>query len=106
MSTSILSIERVSAEEHRPIAEERRLLGSAVWVLLLLRRWADSPDSLVRSGASIRAQELAAGLGVGERQVRRDLQRVRRAGYVELQNTGRGFKIRLLDSHEGVGARG
>ncbi len=78
-----------------PNARERQRLGRAVWVLLLLARWQDTGDTYVRGGASIRCGELAAELGVGERQVRRDLRRLRLAGYVELQRTGRGFKIRL-----------
>lgn len=78
-----------------PGPRERQRLGRSVWLLLLLCQWQGPSDGYVRSGNSIRAQELAEGLGIGERQARRELQRLRRAGYVELQNTGRGFKIRL-----------
>ena len=80
-----------------PIAEERRRIGSAIWMLKLLGQWKARADIFVRAGVSVRAHELAEALGVGERQARRDLQRLRRAGYVELQNTGRGFRIRLID---------
>jgi hypothetical protein len=85
-------------------AEDRRRLGLSIWLLLQLEIWTPSSDSLVRSGASIRAQELASAMGVGERQARRELQRLRGAGYVELQNTGRGFKIRLVGRSRFVGA--
>lgn len=81
-----------------PPVEDRKQLGGSIWLLLLLLRWKDPSDIYVRSGNSIRAQEIASALGMGERQARRDLQRLRRAGYVELQNTGRGFRIRLLGS--------
>ena len=74
---------------------KRKQLGRSVWLLLLLQSWRSPSDIFVRSGSSIRAQELAEALGIGERQARRDLQRLRKAGCVELQNTGRGFKIRI-----------
>ena len=74
---------------------KRRKLGRSVWLLLLLQSWKSPSDIFVRSGTSIRAQELAEALGIGERQARRDLQRLRQAGCVELQNTGRGFRIRI-----------
>jgi len=80
--------------------EVRRQLGSGIWLLLLLNQWQTPPDLYVRSGTAVRAEELAAALGVGERQVRRDLQRLRKAGYLELQNTGRGFRIRLTCRRE------
>ena len=80
-----------------PEPRERQELGRSIWLLVLLCRWQDPSDHYVRAGSVIRAQELADELGVGERQARRDLQRLRRAGYVELQNTGRGFKIQLLN---------
>ncbi len=75
----------------------RRDLGLAIWLLLLLREWKGPADIYVRSGNSVQARELGDALGISERQGRRELQRLRLAGYVELQNTGRGFKIRLLD---------
>jgi len=78
-----------------PDIRDRRRLGSSVWLLILLGAWKGPSDIYVRAGASIRAAELAEALGIGERQARRDLQRLRRAGYVELQNTGRGFRIHL-----------
>ena len=78
------------------VLQDRRRLGLSIWVWLLLHCWKPSSGVFVRSGSSIRAGELAAALGIGERQARRDLQRLRRAGYVELQNTGRGFRVRLL----------
>lgn len=74
---------------------KRKQLGRSVWLLLLLQSWRNPSDTFVRSGTSIRAQELAEALGIGERQARRDLQRLRKAGCVEMQNTGRGFKIRI-----------
>lgn len=74
---------------------DRRTLGLSVWLLLLLQQWRDSSELFVRSGKSVRASELAEAMGVGERQARRELQRLRRAGYVDLQNTGRGYVIRL-----------
>ena len=73
----------------------RRGLGRAVYLLLLLLSLSDSQGQ-VRSGESINAEELAGNLGIGIRQARRDLQRLRHLGFVELENTGRGFKIRLL----------
>ncbi len=77
-----------------PRADVRLQVGQGIWLYLLLMEWT-TPDGLVRSGASVRAEEFAEVLGVGERQARRQLQQLRRAGYVELQNTGRGFQIRL-----------
>ena len=73
----------------------KRFIG--LWLLLLLRDWTPHLTSDVRSGDSIRAIELATALGVGERQVRRDLRRLRHAGLIETENTGRGFKIRVLN---------
>jgi DNA-binding transcriptional ArsR family regulator len=77
--------------------KDRSRLGLSVWLLILLRTWNQPPDIYVRSGQSISACELAAAMDIGERQARRELQRLRRAGYVELQNTGRGYRIRVLD---------
>ena len=88
-----------------PIADQRRNLGQSIWLFLLLTQWKSETDPYVRSGASIRAEELAAATGVGERQARRDLQRLRKAGHVELQNTGRGFKIRIYGSPLGTQSR-
>ena len=79
----------------RATAEERRRLGRSVWLFLLLQQWTQGGQ--VRSGESIRVSEIAAVLGVGPRQTRRELHRLRKAGYVTLQNTGRGFKIRVLE---------
>lgn len=79
-------------------AHERRQIGRSVWLLLLLGTWVTGGDTFVRSGESIQASTIASALGIGERQARRDLQRLRRAGYVDLQNTGRGFRIRLTQS--------
>lgn len=76
-------------------AAARRQLGRAIWLLIILREWLGPGESLIRGGSSVRSGELAEALGIGERQARRDLQRLRESGYVELQNTGRGFKIRL-----------
>ena len=78
-------------------SQMRKALGQSVWLLLLLRDWSGPSDLFVRSGVSIRATEVGQALGVGERQARRDLQRLRAAGFVELENTGRGFRIRLLE---------
>ena len=78
-------------------AIDRRLrgrLGRAVYLLLLLAEGAGA-DGLVQGGASVRAEELAKALGVGTRQARRDLQRLRHLGLVDLVNTGRGFTIRF-----------
>ena len=77
--------------------QTRKALGQSLWVLLLLRRWVGPSDLYVRSGDSIRARELGEQLGIGERQARRDLQRLREAGFVELENTGRGYRIRVRD---------
>ncbi len=74
----------------------RRRLGRAVYLLVLLCDWSDTEGS-VRAGDSISAVELAGRLGIGVRQARRDLQRLRHLGLVELGNTGRGFTIRLTD---------
>lgn len=79
-----------------PMVQERRRLGCSIWLLMLLKEWRDPSDVYVSAGASITAAALGRALGVGERQARRDLQRLRGAGLVELQNTGRGFRIRLL----------
>jgi DNA-binding transcriptional regulator PaaX len=84
----------------RPCPEERRRVGSAIWLLLLLMEWTPTSDNSVRSGASIRADEIASALGIRERQARRQLQMLRRAGWVELRNTGRGFNIRLTDPND------
>ena len=80
-------------------AEERRRLGRSVWLFLLLQQWTQ--DGQVRSGESVRVSEIASSLGVGPRQTRRELHRLRKAGYVTLQNTGRGFKIRILNPRTG-----
>ncbi len=77
------------------IDQVRKALGQSIWMLLLLRGWRGPSDSFVRSGGSILARELGKHLGIGERQARRDLQRLRTAGFVEVQNTGRGHRIRL-----------
>ena len=66
--------------------------------------WTSPADRFVRSGTSLRARELGAALGIGERQARRHLQRLRRAGLVELQNTGRGYRIRLTEDEVGPNA--
>ncbi len=79
-----------------PPAAVRRALGRSIWLLLLLSEWTPVGDADVRGGTSIRAGELAEALGIGERQVRRELQKLRKARYVRLRNTGRGFRIRLL----------
>jgi len=96
MNSGQFTAEVAGPERFMPLPGERKSLGRSIWLLLLLLRWTTAPHRDVRSGESIRAQEIAAALGVGERQARRELQRLRRAGYVELQNTGRGFRIRLL----------
>lgn len=86
---------------HPPLGswpQTRRALGAGIWLLLLLRSWQAGPDPFVRGGASISAREIGTALGLSPRQARRDLNRLRRAGYLELQNTGRGFRIRLMDS--------
>lgn len=88
----------VTTSDGLPCATERGHLGQGIWMLLLLREWRQSSDIYVRSGESIRATELGRALGIGERQARRELQRLSRAGYLELQNTGRGFRIRVLDA--------
>lgn len=90
--------ESLASHDCLPSIKERRRLGQSIWMLLLLREWRRSPDMYVLSGDSIRAEQLAHALGVGERQARRELQRLRRTGYIELQNTGRGFRIRLVRS--------
>ena len=76
-------------------AEERRRLGGSIWLLLLLKSWNRPQENRPCCGDSIRTKELAKALGIGERQARRQLQRLRRAGYLDLRNTGRGFSIRL-----------
>ena len=82
----------LTSERELPSPVERRRLGGSIWLLLLLLRWKRPRDIYIRSGDSIRGKELAAALGIGERQARRELQRLREAGYVELENTGRGYK--------------
>ena len=77
----------------RPTAEERRRLGRSIWLFLLLTEWAE--NGVVRSGDSVRVSELAQALEIGPRQARRELHRLRQAGYLSLQNTGRGFRIQL-----------
>ena len=52
----------------------------------------------ITSPEPIRACDLADTLGVGERQARRELQRLSRAGFLKLENTGRGFRVQLLPS--------
>ena len=84
-----------------PLIQDRRRLGRSVWLYLILTARHNPTDRYVRSGDSIRAQELANALDVSERQARRDLQRLRKAGYLELQNTGRGFRIRIVASFLG-----
>ena len=85
------------AENLQSVTEEKKNLGCAIWLLILLHHWKEPTDLFVRSGDSVRAKELSEALAVGERQALRDLGRLRKAGYVELQNTGRGFRIRLVD---------
>ena len=97
MLSQVSELEGTALRTIRPCVEERRRLGQAIWVLLLLLDWTDPADIVVRSGASIRAEEIAQALGLGERQARRELQRLRRAGWIELQNTGRGFKVRVVE---------
>jgi len=97
MNSQTQLLQSLTTTSPYPIRECRRKLGRSIWMWLLLERWSGPPDMRVRSGESIRAGELAQALGVGDRQARRDLQRLRRAGYVELQNTGRGFRIRLTN---------
>lgn len=102
MSTQASVLQQVAYDVTTPRFNERRRLGHSIWLLLLLREWARTPDNFVRSGESVRAAELAEALGVGDRQARRDLKRLRRAGYIELQNTGRGFRIRLVQGRAGA----
>ena len=96
MSTQPLPVQTVAREAALPQVAQRRRLGHSIWLLLLLREWSHPSDRYVRSGDSIRATEMARALGVGDRQARRELQRLRDAGYVQLENTGRGFRIQLL----------
>jgi len=76
-------------------ATTRKNLGRSVWLFLLLSEWTTPGERLVRGGASIRSSELGEALGIGERQARRELQRLQKAGYVGLESTGRGFRVRL-----------
>lgn len=91
------AVEGAAAGSGLPSPTERVQLGRSIWLLLLFRQWNSPSELYVRAGDPIRATEIALALGVGERQARRDLQRLRRAGYVELQNTGRGYKVRLVN---------
>jgi len=86
------------ARQQFPLPIDRRLrrrLGRAVYLLMLLTGSSDA-DGVVQSGRSVNAEELAADLGVGIRQARRDLQRLRHLGFLQIENTGRGFKIRVV----------
>ncbi len=79
----------------RKHAEEyRRRLGRSIWLYLLLDG-LKREDGLVDGGRSITAGELGCALGVGPRQVRRDLERLKEVDLVALRNTGRGFQVWL-----------
>ena len=77
-------------------ATDREKLGLSIWLLILLHSWTSPPDTMVKSGHTVSAHDIGEALGIGERQARRELQCLRRAGWVELRNNGRGFQIRLL----------
>lgn len=77
-------------------AADRAKLGLSIWLLILLYGWTSPPDTMVKSGHTVSARDVGDALGMGERQARRELQCLRRAGWVELRNNGRGFQIRLL----------
>ena len=88
-----------------PTGTLRRRLGQSIWLLLLLETWTRPGEAYACSGEPLQASRMAAALGIGERQARRDLQRLRKAGHVELQNTGRGFKIRIYGNPLGAQSR-
>jgi len=81
-------VRTIQAEEYR------RRLGRSIWLYLVLEGLRHK-DGLVAGGRSITAGELGTVLGVGPRQVRRDLERLREADLVSLRNTGRGFQVSL-----------
>ena len=77
------------------LAASRQRIGGAIWLLIVLRRNVSQDGVTVMGGAPLRACDLGRLLGVSPRQARRDLARLRSAGAVKLQNTGRGYRICL-----------
>ena len=74
--------------------QHRRQLGRSVWLYLWLQRYSRG-DGLVAAGRSLTASGLGEALGIGPRQARRDLTRLKEASLINLRNTGRGYQVWL-----------
>ncbi len=82
------------ARRRNQAKEYRRRLGRSIWLYLLLDG-LKREDGLVDGGRSITAGELGCAQGVGPRQARRDIERLKNAELVALRNTGRGYQVWL-----------
>jgi hypothetical protein len=87
------------------ILEHRERIGSAVWLFLLLIDWTTSEHNgvgIVRKGKPIKLKDLMAALGLRERQVSAQFQRLKSGGYIRAQRTQYGYMIEVMKSKKFV----
>lgn len=83
------------------IFDHREKVGSAIWLFLLLIDWTTvEQDGLgqVLGGKPVTVKELKEALGLEERQVRAQLQRLQSIKFIRLRRTSYGFVIEVLKS--------
>jgi hypothetical protein len=83
------------------ILEHREKIGSAIWLFLLLIDWTTSEENgvgIVLRGKPIKLEALMAALGLKERQVSSQLQRLKFGGYIQARRTPYGYSIEVLKS--------
>lgn len=83
------------------ILDHAKRIGSALWEFLwcldkITKEAAGT--GVVLGGAPVKVGEIASDLGKGEHSVRRNLDRLERAGYIERTRTPYGFTIRVGNS--------
>jgi hypothetical protein len=82
-------------------SQHRQKIGSAIWLFLLFIDWTtEEQDGVghVLGGKPIKVSQLMEALALEERQVRKQLQRLKTGGYIVLSRTPRGYSIDVLKS--------
>src|SRR5688572_19752346 len=104
-----LTFGRISKTYSIPISngilEHREQIGSAIWLFLLLIDWTTSERNgigTVRGGKPIKLKDLMSALGLKERQVSTQLQRLKAGGYIQARRTPYGYVIEVMKSKKFV----
>ncbi len=83
------------------ILEHREKIGPAIWLFLLLIDWVTAEQDgigLVLGGKPVKVEKIMEVLRLGNRQVRKQIQRLESHGYIRLRRNPYGFSISVTKS--------